>query len=146
MLTTTVEKTGVGALFVCSKTARVMLNLRAPYKTHSLCWSLWGGMTENDETPKETLLRELEEEMGIVPEISRIYPFDIYESKDKHFRYYTFVCVVDEEFTPNINKEAVGYAWTKLGVWPKPMHAGARTSLCKAKSVEKLKMIIEQHK
>jgi 8-oxo-dGTP pyrophosphatase MutT (NUDIX family) len=140
------EKTGVGAIFLCSKTSRVMLNLRAPYKTHSLCWSLWGGMMESGETPKETLLRELDEEIGFVPDIEKFYPFDIYESKDGHFRYYTFVCVVDSEFTPDINQEAVGYAWTKLGVWPKPMHSGAKQSLCKKKSVEKLHMILEQHK
>jgi len=141
-----VEKTGVGCIFLCSSSDRVLLNLRAPYKTHSLCWSLWGGMTEGNETPKETLLRELGEEMGYVPDIEKFYPFDIYESKDKHFRYYTFVCVVPEEFTPEINKEAVGYAWTKLGIWPKPMHAGARVSLTKRKSVERLHMILEEHK
>lgn len=139
------EKTGVGTLFVCPSTERVLLNLRAPYKTHSLCWSLWGGMSELNETPKDTLLRELSEEMGYVPNIAKMYPFDIYESKDKHFRYYTFVCVVSDEFIPDINKEAVGYAWTKLGVWPKPMHAGAKTSFCKAKAVDKLKIIIDQH-
>lgn len=140
------NKTGVGTLFICSATDRVLLNLRAPYKSHSLCWSLWGGMMEEDEIPKDTLLRELDEEMGFIPDINKIYPFDIYESKDKHFRYYTFVCVVDEEFTPDINKEAVGYAWTKLGIWPKPMHAGAKTSFCKKKSLDKLRIILDQHK
>lgn len=139
------EKSGVGTLFLCAKTSRVLLNLRAGYKTHSYCWSLWGGMKEENEIPKETLLRELEEEMGFVPDIEKFYPFDIYESRDKHFRYYTFICVVSEEFTPDINKEAVGYAWTKLGVWPKPMHQGAKTSLCKPKALEKLNMILAQH-
>jgi len=142
---TNVDKTGVGTIFLCTSTSRVLLNLRAPYKTFSLCWSLWGGMMEGDETPKETLLRELTEEMGTVPDIERFYPFDIYESKDGNFRYYTFVCVVDKEFTPEINKEAVGYAWTKLGVWPKPMHTGAKISFCNKKALEKMQMILDQH-
>lgn len=140
------EKNGVGAIFLSIKTERVLLNLRAPYKTHSLSWSLWGGMMEEGETPKETLLRELSEEMGFVPKIEKFYPFDIFESKDKHFRYYTFVCVVEEEFIPDLNKEAVGYAWTKLGIWPKPLHSGARRTLTKQKSLEKLKMIMDEHR
>lgn len=138
-------KQGAGAIFLSAKTGRVLLNLRAPYKSHNLTWSLWGGMIEGEETPKECLLRELQEEMGFLPEISKIYPFDIYESKDKHFRYYTFVCVVAEEFVPEVNKEAVGYCWTKLGIWPKPMHQGAKNSFCSRKSEALLGIILSQH-
>lgn len=139
------NKTGVGALFLSSSTARVLLNLRAPYKTHSLRWSLWGGMMEDDELPKDALFRELNEEMGIVPDIEKIYPFDIYESRDKHFRYYSFVCVVENEFIPVLNREAIAYTWINLGTWPKPTHAGLRQSFVKIKSLDKLQMILDQH-
>lgn len=123
----------------------MLLNLRAPYKTHNLTWSLWGGMMEGNETPKECLEREMAEEMGFVPDISKFYPFDVYQSRDKHFKYYSFVCIVEEEFIPIINKESVGYCWTNLGIWPKPMHQGARVTLCNNKSLEKLKLILSQH-
>jgi ADP-ribose pyrophosphatase YjhB (NUDIX family) len=139
------QKTGSGALFISAKTGRAMFNLRSPYKSHNLTWSLWGGMIENDETPKECLFRELKEEMGFVPEISKIYPFDIYESKDKNFRYYTFICIVEDEFVPQLNKEAVGYCWTKLGIWPKPLHDGARNTLCSKKAEALLNIILSQH-
>lgn len=139
------DKTGVGALFLSSSTSRVLLNLRAPYKTHSLRWSLWGGMLEAGELPKDALFRELEEEMGLIPDIEKIYPFDIYESRDKHFRYYSFVCVVEDEFIPILNCEAVAYSWIKLGLWPKPTHAGLRQSFGKPKSLDKLHMILDQH-
>lgn len=138
-------KIACGTIFLSSKTGRVLLNLRAPYKTHKLTWSLWGGMSEEGETPKDCLLREFSEEMGFVPDINKFYPFDIFESKDKHFRYYSFICVVDEEFIPELNEESVGYCWTQLGVWPKPMHEGARKSLCNQKSLEKLQIILSQH-
>ena len=140
------DKTGVGTIFISSTTRRILLNLRAPYKTHSLCWSLWGGMMEDAETPKEGLLRELEEEMGFVPDITKIYPFDVYQSKDKHFKYYSFVCVVEEEFVPILNKESAGYCWIDIGSWPKPMHQGAKVSFCNQKSLEKIRMILDQHK
>jgi len=139
------NKTGVGTIFVSTKTHRVLLNLRAPYKTHSLTWSLWGGMMEENEQPKPALLRELEEEMGFVPDIERIYPFDVYQSKDKHFKYYSFVCIVEEEFVPILNKESAGYCWVDLGQWPKPMHQGAKISFCNLKAIEKIKIILSQH-
>lgn len=102
-------------------------------------------MMEEGETPKESLMRELSEEMGFVPDITKIYPFDIYESRDGHFRYYSYVCVVDKEFIPTLNGESAGFSWTQLGVWPKPMHQGAKISFCKKKSLDKLKLILDQH-
>lgn len=140
------NKFACGTAFISTDTGRVLLNLRAAYKTHSLTWSLWGGMSEENETPKECLLRELSEEMGFVPDISKIYPFDVYESTDKNFRYYSFICVVAEEFIPKLNEEAAGYCWIQLGEWPKPMHQGAKKTLCANASLEKLKIILSQHK
>lgn len=139
------EKTGVGALFVSLDTNRVLLNLRAQHKTHPMCWSLWGGMIEDNEQPKDALIRELTEEMGFEPDIEKIYPFDVYQSSDKHFKYYSFVCVVPTEFTPILNRESCGYCWSDLGVWPRPMHQGARISFCNEKSVKKIKLILNQH-
>lgn len=139
------KKTACGAIFIASDTGRVLLNLRSPYKTHKLTWSLWGGMLEGNESPKECLLREMSEEMGFVPDINKFYPFDIFESNDGNFRYYSFICITDSEFCPELNNEAVGYCWTKLGIWPTPMHEGARVTLCNPKSLKKLNLILNQH-
>lgn len=141
-----INKIGVGTIFVSCKTKRILLNLRAPHKTHSMCWSLWGGMMESNESPKEALLRELSEEMGFIPEITKIYPFDVYQSKDKHFKYYSFVCIVNDEFIPILNSESCGYLWINFGQWPKPMHQGAKISFCNTKSQEKLEMLINEHR
>lgn len=144
-LTSTI-KMGVGTIFVSTKTSRVLLNLRAAHKTHAMCWSLWGGMVEAGEQPKDALLRELSEEMGFVPDIEKIYPFDIYQSKDTHFKYYSFVCIVEDEFTPILNSESCGYCWIDLGQWPRPMHQGARISYCNSKALDKIKLMLNQHK
>ena len=141
----TIQKTASGALFVSSKTKRVLLNLRAPHKTHKHEWSLFGGMVDGDETPKEALDRECIEEMGFLPDVTKTYPFDIYESRDKNFRYYTFVCIVEDEFIPTLNGESIGYVWINLGTWPKPMHIGARNSLCSKKATALLDIIVGQH-
>ena len=139
------DKTGVGTLFVSTDTSRVLLGLRAPYKTHALQWALFGGMMEDNENPKDALLRELTEELGFVPDIEKIYPFDVYHSKDGHFKYYSFVSVVKEEFIPVLNRESAGYSWLDLGVWPSPLHQGAKISFTSNKSINKLKTIISQH-
>jgi ADP-ribose pyrophosphatase YjhB (NUDIX family) len=139
------QKVAAGALFISSKTGQALFSLRAPYKTHKLTWSLWGGMVEDGEWPNEAVKRECVEEMGFLPDIKSMYPFDVYESKDKAFRYYTFVCIVEDEFMPQLNQEAVGYAWVEVGLWPKPMHTGAQKTLCSKKGQEFLEMIMRQH-
>ncbi len=138
------NKNGVGVLIISRKTNRVLLNMRAPYKTHAMTWSLWGGMIENNEQPKDALLRELTEEIGFIPDIERIYPFDIYQSKDKHFKYISFIAIVEDEFIPILNQESCGYCWINLGNWPKPMHQGAKISFCNEKAIERIKLTLSQ--
>lgn len=138
-------KSAAGAIFISHVTSRVLLNLRAGHKTHSHQWSLWGGMTEAGEQPKDALLRELGEEMSFVPDIEKIYPFDVYQSKDKHFKYYSFVGVVADEFTPVLNVESAGYGWFDFTHWPRPMHQGARISFCNSRAEDRIRMILAQH-
>jgi 8-oxo-dGTP pyrophosphatase MutT (NUDIX family) len=140
------EKVGVGAIFVSTSTNRVLFNIRSSYKTHAMTWSLFGGMVESQESPKDALLRELSEEMGFVPDIEKIYPFDVYHSNDNIFKYVTFVCIVSEEFIPILNRENCGYCWIDLGNFPKPLHPGARNSFCSVKAINKIKMLIKEHK
>ena len=102
-------------------------------------------MIDGDETPKQALDRECTEEMGFVPDVTKTYPFDIYESRDKNFRYYTFVCIVEDEFIPVLNEESIGYLWIKRDEWPKPMHVGARNTFASQKGQALLDIIVSQH-
>lgn len=138
-------KLAVGAFIISSKSSRVLFNMRTPSKSYGFQWSIWGGMIENEEKPIDALYRELSEEIGFVPDISRVYPFDIYESKNKMFKYITYVCVVNDEFIPEINNEAVGYAWLDYYVWPKPIHEGVRKTFMNDKARYKLDIIMNQH-
>jgi len=140
------QQVAAGALFLTADTNRVLLQLRASWKSsHRNEWSLFGGMAKENETPSEAMRRECSEEMGMFPEVTKIYPFDIYESRDKNFRYYTFIVIVEKEFQPTINDESLGYGWFDFGTWPKPMHIGARNSLCGNKSKALLDIIVSQH-
>jgi len=61
------------------KTIEFFLSQRlAPYKPDiHLKWQLSGGVMEFGETPQQTLIREFQEELSVIPEISYPYPIVI---------------------------------------------------------------------
>jgi 8-oxo-dGTP pyrophosphatase MutT (NUDIX family) len=138
--------TGVGTLFLSLKTNRVLLQFRNSDKRQKHTWGFWGGIIEAGESPYEALIREVQEELGIVPDINKLNPIDVYQSKDRNFMYYSFVAVIEDEFLPTLNSESCGYAWVNIGNWPKPLHEGARATLLYNKGKDKLQTILELHK
>lgn len=120
----------VGAVFLAKSTGRMMLNLRSDTVTYSNNWGFVGGKIEHNESPIEALHREMKEELGSsIPAIDDIIPFDVFCTKNGKFKYYSFIVVVKDEFIPVLNDESAGYAWVKIGNWPKPLHPGAKSTL-----------------
>jgi mutator protein MutT len=134
-----------GVVFLAKDTGRCLLQLRNSDKRHKNTWGFWGGLMERGETPYECIQRELEEEIGFVPELKKLNPIDVYQSKDQNFYYYSFVAVVEKEFIPQLNDESAGYAWVDIGRWPQPLHQGARLTLTRNKGDEKLRTILDIH-
>lgn len=133
---------GAGVVFLALDTGRCLLQLRNSDKRYKHTWGFFGGMCEANETPFEAIKRELLEEIGFIPQLEKLNPIDIYESKDKNFYYYSFAAVVDKEFSPKLNGESAGYAWVNIGNWPQPLHQGAKVTLGKNKGTEKLHTIL----
>lgn len=131
-----------GVLFLSKETGRCLFQLRKAEKRFKNTWGFWGGTLEADETPYDAIKRELHEEVGFVPELTKLNPIDVYQSKDKKFFYYSFVYVVDKEFAPILNDESAGYAWVDIDWWPYPLHSGAKTTLIKNRGAEKLHTIL----
>lgn len=134
-----------GVIFLALDTQRCLLQLRNSDKRFKNTWGFFGGLCNKGETPYEALQRELKEEIGFMPELSKLNPLDIYESKDKNFYYYSFAAVVEKEFTPTLNDESAGYAWVAIGRWPQPMHQGAKVTLGKNRGTHKLEKILDFH-
>lgn len=132
-----------GVVFLAANTGRCLLQLRNSDKKHRHTWGFFGGTLTPPETPYEAIQRELKEEIGFVPELTKLNPIDVFQSRDKNFYYYSFAAVVEHEFHPILNNESAGYAWVNIGHWPQPLHFGARTTLNKNKGSEKLKTILE---
>ena len=90
-----------GCLILALDTGRICLQQRSQNNTHPRTWAFWGGKAEPDERPIETLLRELEEEIGMLPDVQKVHTLHIFTSKNKEFTYNTFVVAVYEEFVPD---------------------------------------------
>lgn len=129
-----------GALFYALDTKRFLLLHRTQGKTKDL-WGLVGGTNEGCETPWEGLRREIDEEIGST-DILKTIPLETFVSNDEHFSFHTYLCVVKNEFLPELNKEHDGYAWVSFGKWPKPLHNGLNSTLRSKANQNKLETVI----
>ena len=134
----------VGTIFLSLKTKRVMLGLRSAEGSHPLTWSFFGGKVEQGESLGIALTREIKEELIFVPKILKTYPLDNFISNDEAFKYASFVSIINGEFHPILNDENDGYAWIKIGAWPKPLHAGTKLILSNKNNVNKLNSILQR--
>jgi 8-oxo-dGTP pyrophosphatase MutT (NUDIX family) len=131
-----------GALFYSLDTRRFLFLHRNNGKRKNL-WGLVGGTNEGKETPWEGLRREVEEEIGFLPEIVKTMPLETFISNDELFHYHTYICIVQDEFIPKLNFEHDGYAWVSFTKWPKPLHDGVRNTLNNRVNQKKLQTVFE---
>ena len=131
-----------GALFYTLNTNRFLFLHRAQGRRSNL-WGLVGGTNEGAETPWEGLKREIEEEIGQLPDIKKTLPLESFLSNDKKFTFHTYLCVVEDEFIPNLNREHDGYAWCSFTKWPKPLHHGLRNTLQSRVNLNKLETVFQ---
>lgn len=117
-----------GAFIYSSSTRTYLFLLRSDY-TYSNTWGLVGGKAENGESMIQTLLREIEEELGLNLSITKISPLDLFISDDNRFEYHTFICIVEEEFIPKLNREHKGWCWSTIDGIPKPLHPALYNAL-----------------
>lgn len=131
-----------GALFYTQETNRFLFLHRAKGKRADL-WGLVGGTNEGTETPWEGLCREITEEIGDMPEIVKTIPLETFISPDARFHFHTYLCIVKEEFIPQLNNEHNGYAWVSFSKWPKPLHQGLRNTLTSKTNIAKLETVFK---
>jgi len=131
-----------GALFYTLSTNRFLLLHRTQSKQNNVV-GLVGGTNEERETPWEGLKREITEEIGFMPDIKKVIPLETFISNDEHFKFHTYLCVIDKEFIPTLNNEHDGYAWIKFGNWPKPLHTGLANTLRRKVNQQKLDTVFK---
>lgn len=116
-----------GALFYARSTGRCLLLQKASGK-HQGTWGLVGGTNLEEETPWQGLQREIQEEIGAMPDIIKTIPLETFVSTDSVFNFHTYLCVVENEFVPELSQEHTGWAWSTIDNAPKPLHQGLRSS------------------
>jgi len=133
-----------GCILLSENTKRILLQLRKPDRKNKNYWGFWGGTQEGQELPVQTIERELEEELGFLPDITKFIPIHKMVSNDESFEYDTFLATVPQEFTPNINGESEGYAWVNYDRYPVPLHPGAKIVLQNPRIISKIKTVVDQ--
>lgn len=133
---------GSGALFLSQKTRRFLLLQKASGKREGV-WGLVGGKTEPNESVWQGLQREIQEEIGVIPEIIKSIPLEVYVSDDDHFNFQTYICIVREEFVPVLSYEHKGWAWCEIDSWPKPIHQGIKNTINNRISKTKIETVFE---
>lgn len=127
---------GVGAIIVSKSSGNVMSVLRSPKESYPKTWTFAGGRVERNETELEALERELQEELDLT-NFTKIIPLHRYQSKAKDFIYDTFIVLVEDEFTPKLNWENIGHAWTNINSLPHPLHPKTRQMISSSRLIKK---------
>jgi len=116
-----------GALFYAKSTRRFLLLQKSQGK-HEGTWGIVGGTTVTGETPWQGLQREVIEEIGFTPQTIKTIPLETFVSNDKVFNFHTYLCVIENEFIPQLSNEHIAWAWATIDRAPKPLHQGLRNS------------------
>ena len=131
-----------GALICSRATTRVLLLQKSNGK-HASRWVLVGGTNLSNETAWQGLVREIEEEIGFLPDIKKTLPLEKFVSFDSLFNFHTYFCVVENEFIPTLSDEHSAWGWFDLNQLPKPLHKGLDLSLHNKVIQTKIQTIID---
>lgn len=139
-------RAGAGCIFIAKNTGRILLNHRSQYVEQPNTWGVWGGAIDSNESPIQAVKRESQEESGYMPDNSNIIPIYVFHDENSGFKYYNFIVLTPDEFTPNIPAnsqwETQGWKWVDFGNWPSPLHFGVKAILNDPKSVSIIKKFI----
>lgn len=101
---------GAGVLPYSKSTKRFLINFRSKYVNEAHTWNIWGGKIDTEEDIKDAVEREFEEESGYDGNIELIDAY-IFKNPKGKFKYYNFIGIIDNEFTPILNWESENYKW-----------------------------------
>jgi 8-oxo-dGTP pyrophosphatase MutT (NUDIX family) len=131
-----------GAL-ICAKNTKRFLLLQKKDGRHATRWGLVGGTNNIGESAWQGLQREIQEELGLVPNIKKTIPLEKFVSNDSLFNFHTYFCIVESEFVPTLSDEHIAWGWFDLNNLPKPVHKGLDLSLRNRIIQTKIQTIID---
>lgn len=134
-------KRGAGCFCYAKNTGKFLLLFRDSYVEQPHTWGLAGGAIDPQEDSKNAALRELIEETSINADPSQLHLIYTFEDKDSGFKYYNYLCILEEEETPILNWENENYGWFSLDNLPKPLHFGVEKFIHNTSVIETIRKI-----
>jgi 8-oxo-dGTP diphosphatase len=113
----------VAACALIDADRRVLLAQRPEGKPMAGLWEFPGGKVEQGETPEETLIRELAEELGIITQVPCLAPltFASHAYEDFHLLMPLYICRRYEGIARGLEGQAVKWVRTRdLRDYPMP--------------------------
>jgi 8-oxo-dGTP pyrophosphatase MutT (NUDIX family) len=133
---------GAGCIILAKDTGKLLIAHRSDAVQEPNTWGSWGGAIDSKENPLEALVREINEETGYHGQIE-VEPLYVFSKPG--FKYYNYLAIVDNEFTPRLDWENQGFIWCGLDNLPKPLHFGLVALLKDEKSFKIIKEKISEY-
>ena len=137
------KKIGAGIVAIEKQTGKLLLALRAEGGSANTFAPFGGTFEDKDETPRNTAIREFEEETKIDSSY-KLSKKPFYVNNDNHLTYYNYLGFFDHALPAHIDKENNGYGWFDINNLPDNLHPGVVEMLNKKK--EELEKIINMFK
>jgi hypothetical protein len=112
------DKIGAGLLPVCEKTGRVLLGWRSNMSPDPETWGEFGVKFSKDAGQQEgdvlTVVKNIfKNQTGYLGDI-KLIPSYIYETESDSYKYYNFIGLIPEEFTPTLSDKYRQAKWFTL--------------------------------
>lgn len=78
-------------------------------------WSAFGGTSEDGETPIETFIREMKEELGLALKPEEVIPFCDYLNKERNIHRYIFYVESGKQKSEMTLGEGEDFDWIPIG-------------------------------
>jgi 8-oxo-dGTP pyrophosphatase MutT (NUDIX family) len=104
---------GAGILLFAADTQRFLVLQRSRRIQQGGTWGIPGGALDyKEEGTLEGAKRELSEEVGMEPELTKVFPGYVFSSPKGSFKYYNYIAVTPTEFVPDLSDgESTDYKW-----------------------------------
>jgi 8-oxo-dGTP diphosphatase len=120
------ERKAAGVLLICENTGNFLLLKRSDKVNFPDCWAVVGGAIEENETPAETVKRELMEETSISGDNIIL---EFFESQYMFRPFDLFIGYCDKEHQCKLNDENSGWGWFNMDNLPDPLFPTLYSSL-----------------
>ena len=112
------EKIGAGVLPICESTGRVLLGKRSGESPDSDTWGEFGlKFSEEGQEQETNVLYVIEQAFRMQTAYAgkiKLIPSYVYETTGDSYKYYNFIAILPEEFTPSLSDKNEESKWFTL--------------------------------